>query len=124
MEEALAVNQELSRLEGEIEALKGRLQFLSQSAAFSTIAISLTPDALTGPIEVAGWQPEGDARRAIEALLETLQWFGSAVIWLGLYILPVLLIVGLPAYFIVRPLWRRSRRWWRSRQAARAQSAG
>lgn len=107
VEEALAVNMELSRLEGDIEAMKGRLQYLSQSAAFSTINISLTPDILNQPIEVAGWRPQGIARDAIEALVETLQVVANAGIWIVLYILPLVILVLLPLYFIGRWFFRR-----------------
>jgi hypothetical protein len=102
VEEALSVNQELSRLEGEIEALKGRIQYLSQSAAFSTLAIELTPDELSQPIEVAGWRPEGVARSAIEALVGALQSLAGLLIWLVIFCLPLLLLIGIPGYLVVR----------------------
>lgn len=107
VEEALAVNMELSRLEGDIEAMKGRLQYLSQSAAFSTINISITPDILNQPIEVAGWRPQGIARDAIEALVETLQVVASIGIWLALYLLPLFIIIVIPLYFLARWFMRR-----------------
>lgn len=109
VEEALQVNIELSRLEGDIEAIKGRLQYLSQSAAFSTIIINFRPDILSGEIQVAGWRPQGIARNAIEALIETLQVVANVAIWLILYLLPLLLLIGLPLYFIVRWFIRRRR---------------
>jgi hypothetical protein len=114
VEEALAVNQELSRLEGEIEAMKGRLQYLSQSAAFSTITVRLTPDVLAQPIEVGGWRPEGVVRDAILALVNTLQVIATTLIWLAIYVLPVLLIIGIPLWLLFRLVRRQRRR----RQAA------
>jgi hypothetical protein len=109
VEEALAVNAELSRLESEIEVHKGRMQYLSQSAAFSTISVNLTPDILAQPIEVGGWQPEGVAREAIEALVNTLQSLASALIWLGIYFLPVILLLGIPVLLVVWFIRRRRR---------------
>lgn len=114
VEEALAVNQELSRLNEQIEVLTGRLEFLSQSAAYSTISVDLTPDAANQPIQVAGWQPQGIARDAIEALVETLQGLANIIIWLGIYILPLFIIIVLPIFFLARKLWRR----WRKRRTA------
>ena len=116
VEEALAVNQELSRLEGEIEVIKGRMQYLSTSAAYSTITISVTPDLPNQPIEVAGWRPQGVAKDAIETLVETLQGLADIIIWLAIYVLPMVLIIGLPIYFVVRLI----RRWWRNRRKAAA----
>lgn len=111
VEEALAVNQELSRLEGEIEVIKGRMQYLSQSAAFSTLTVNLTPDILSQPIEVAGWRPEGTAKEAIETLVRTLQTLADAGIVIGLYFVPLALLFGIPAYI----LFRVGRNWYRRR---------
>ncbi len=102
VEEALAVNVELSRLEGDIEVIKGRMEYLSQSAAFSTISIHLTPDELSQPIEVAGWKPQGVAKNAIESLVEAVQGLISFLIWFVIYALPMLLIIGVPTWLFVR----------------------
>lgn len=110
VEEALAVNQELSRLDGEIEVIKGRMKYLSQSAAYSTITVSLTPDIAAQPVQVAGWQPTGVAKEAVEALIGTLQGLATFAIWLAIYILPIALIIGVPAWLVGRFIWRRRRR--------------
>lgn len=113
VEEALAVNQELSRLESDIEVIKGRMQYLSQSAAFSTLSIDITPDELSQPLEVGGWRPEGIARSAIEALLNTLQSLASISIWVVIFCLPLGIIFGIPAFLILRYGYRR----WQRRSA-------
>lgn len=110
VEEALDVNQELSRLEGEIEVLKGRIHYLSQSAAYSTITVSLTPDIQAQPIQVAGWRPQGVAKEAVEALIGTLQGVADLLIWVAIYLLPVAIVVLLPTLLVGRWLWRKVRR--------------
>lgn len=117
VEDALAVNRELSQLEGEIELLKGRREFLAQSAQFSTITIDLMPNALNQPLEVAGWQPQGIAKEALEALIDALQGTGSFLIWLAIYMLPVALIYGVPIFFIGRWIYR-----WRQSRSVQASS--
>ena len=119
VEEALAVNQELSRLEGEIESFKGRIQYLSQSAAFSTISINITPDELSQPIEVGGRRPSGIIRDALEALVDALQGLATFAIWLVIYFLPIALIIGIPLWLVVRFVRRRG--WFRRNQAATAE---
>ncbi|MBX3057929.1 MAG: DUF4349 domain-containing protein [Anaerolineae bacterium] len=109
VEEALAVNQELSRLEGEIEVIKGRMQYLSQSAAFSTITISLTPDIAARPVQVAGWRPQGVARDAVEALISALQGLATLALWLVILVLPLVLLIGIPLWLLVRFAVRRRR---------------
>jgi hypothetical protein len=107
VEEALAVNQELSRLESEIELIKGRMKFLSESAAFSTLTIHLTPDELAQPIEIAGWRPGGVAKSALEALISVLQGLVDLLIQGVIFCLPLALIFGIPAYFVLLFGYRR-----------------
>jgi hypothetical protein len=111
VEDALNVNRELSRLEGEIEAMTGRLQYLSQSAAYSTLTVNMTPDALAQPFEVAGWRPQGIARDAAQALVAAMQGLASILIWLGVFFLPLALVVLLPFGLITWAFlrWRRRR---------------
>jgi len=112
VEEALAVNVELSRVEGEIESLKGRMQYLQQSAAYSSITVNVTPDALAQPIQVGGWQPTGVAKEAVEALIGMLQMLANTAIWLVIFALPVLLVIALPfilLFWLIKRLRRRER---------------
>jgi hypothetical protein len=107
VEEALAVNAELSRLESEIEAMRGRIQYLEQSAAFSTIRVEITPDALTQPIEVGGWRATGVARDAVRALISALQGLATIAIWVVIVLLPLALTVLLPLAIIITLVRRR-----------------
>lgn len=110
VEEALAVNSELSRLEQEIERISGRMQFLERSARFSQVSIEVTPDALAQPVAIGRWQPKGTARTAVEALVKTLQSIADVVIFAGLYLLPIAVIIGVPLFFVIRFLARRQKR--------------
>ena len=110
VEEALAVNQELSRLEGEIALVKGRMQYLSESAAFSSITVNVTPDELAQPIQVGGWQPQGVARQAIEALVSALQALANLAIWFVIFVLPVLILILIPIFLIIWLIRRLRRR--------------
>ena len=112
VEDALAVNAELSRLEGEIAVIKGRMQYLEQSSAFSSITVNVTPDELAQPLEVAGWQPSGVAKQAIETLVRALQALANLVIWFVIVVLPILLLILIPVALIlwlIRRLRRRER---------------
>ncbi len=115
VEEALAVNRELSQLESQIEVIKGRMQYLSQSAAFSTLQVHVTPDELNQPLEIGGWRPQGTARSALESLISVLQGLVTIVIYAGIFCLPLAVIFGIPAFLIIRYGYRR----WRSRQESR-----
>ncbi len=96
VDDALKVNQSLSDLQGQIEQLKGRKQFLQQSAALSTISVTLSPLPAIAPIvEDAGWQPLGVARNALRGLVSFGQGLATLVIvvlvWAPVW-LPILLV--------------------------------
>jgi hypothetical protein len=107
--EIMEVYEQLTKIRGEIEQAKGRLQYLSQMTAYSTINLDLTPDALAKPIIEPGWQPRAIARDAGRALVATLQWLASAGIWIVLYVLPIALMF-VAAVWVLVIIWRGLRR--------------
>jgi hypothetical protein len=109
-EDVLNVYNQLVSIRGQIEQVKGQMKYFRESAAMSLISINLIPDALSQPLEVGGWRPEGVAKDAIEALLRALQDVATAVIWLGIYVLPLGLLFGLPLWLIGRVAVRRLRK--------------
>jgi hypothetical protein len=112
-EDVLAVYEQLTEIRGQIEQIKGRMNYLSQSAALATINATLIPDRLAQPVQVAGWRPEGVAKTAIEALISTLQALANMLIWIGLFVLPILIVLAIPVVIlalIIRGLVRRSKK--------------
>ncbi len=109
-EDVLSVFNQLTQIRSEIEVIKGRMQFLSQSAALATINLILLPDALAQPVQVAGWRPEGVAKDAVEALVSILQGLVSLLIWLVIVAMPVGLVLVAPFIVLIMILRRRSRR--------------
>ncbi|MGQ9903398.1 MAG: DUF4349 domain-containing protein [Anaerolineae bacterium] len=109
-EDVLAVFNELTRIRGEIEVTKGRMQFLAQSAALATINVTLLPDALAQPVQIAGWRPEGVIKDAVEALVSILQGLVSLLIWLVIVAIPVGLVLTSPFVALIVIVRRRSRR--------------
>ena len=108
-EDVLNVYNQLVQKRGEIEQVKGRMQYLSQSATLATISVTLTPDQLAQPVQIAGWRPEGVVKSAVEALISGLQTVATVVIWLIIVVLPIGLIIVLPIWIIVRLLRRRNK---------------
>jgi hypothetical protein len=106
-EDVLNVYRELTAIRGQIEQIKGRMKYLSQSAALATISVNLIPDALAQPVDVGGWQPAGVAKNAVEALITSLQGLVSIAIWFVIAVAPLLLIVAIPVVILIA-LIRRS----------------
>ena len=111
-EAALEVYGRLQSIQADIEQVKGRMQYLEQSAAMATIDVDIIPNALAQPIEVGGWHPEGTLRGAFESLIKVLQFLVKALIVIVVFIIPVLLVLALPLvglFFLVRKIRRRRR---------------
>jgi len=107
VDEALKVNQSLSDLQGQIEQLKGRKKFLEQSAALSTISVTLSPlPAIVPIVDEEGWQPLGVARDALRGLVGFGQGLATLVIVILVWA-PVWLPVVLFGLWISRRLRRR-----------------
>ena len=107
VDDALKVNQSLSDLQGQIEQLKGRKQFLERSAALSTISVTLSPlPAIMSIVEDEGWQPLSVARNALRGLVS----FGQGLATLAIVVLvwaPVWLPIMLLGLWLIRRLRRR-----------------
>ncbi len=100
-EDVLAIYRELTTIRGEIERVKGRMQYLSGMTALATISVDLIPDVLAKPVVEPGWRPLEILRNAGRALVSTLQGLGTAIIWLLIYIVPVLLVIAIPIVALV-----------------------
>jgi hypothetical protein len=112
VEEALKVNESLSQVQGEVEQVRGRMEYLKQSAALSTVTVSLVPVPAIAPIvEADGWQPLAVARGALRELVELGQ---------GLVNVAIVLLVWTPVWlpFVLLFWWLRRRFWVRARKPA------
>jgi len=105
----LEVHQQLVMVRGQIEATRGRMNYLSQMAAMSTIHAELITDAMAKPVVEPGWRPLVVVRDAGRSLVGTLQGLADALIWIVVYLLPVLLIAGSPILLLVWIVRRRKR---------------
>ncbi len=92
-EDLLQAEQQLTQRETEIESLKGRMKYLSESARLSSIAISLQPYQPSQPLNTS-WRPAETVRRAFDALVNSLRGFADFMIVFVIAILPWLLVAG------------------------------
>lgn len=105
-EDLLMAEQQLTQREAEIEALKGRMRYLAQTARLSLITIDLQPYILSQPVDTR-WRPAETVRRAFEALVNGARNFGDFLIYFSIAVLPWLVLLGLVIYGIVRfTAWR------------------
>ena len=109
-EDVLAVYNELVEVQGEIEITKGRINYLEQSAALSSITTQLVADEAVQPLSIGGWEPVGVVKSAIQALINALKFLVNAGIWVIIFVLPIVLILFVVVFLPIRWLVRRLRR--------------
>lgn len=124
VDEALRINQELSNIEGQIEQIKGQMNYLNDRSAYSTITVNLepefpiltptptsTPHPTATPIPWNPGQTFGNARNTVTVLYQGIANF---LIWLGVVILPIIL----PPALILWGIWK-----WLNRKTVKVVSA-
>jgi hypothetical protein len=100
-EDILQVYRELTNIRGEIERVKGRMQYLSNLTAMATLNIELIPDILARPVVEPGWRPLETLKNAGRALVNTLKGLVDVSIWLVVYVVPLLIIAAIPIVLVI-----------------------
>lgn len=102
VEESLRVNAQLAEIEGQLGQIKGRMRFLADRAAYSTITAELhapppaeTPTPTPTPTPVPGWSAADEARAASNTLAGILRVLATLAIWLAVVVLPLAAPVAL-----------------------------
>jgi hypothetical protein len=113
VEDALRINQVLSDLEGQIEQIKGQMNYYEGRVAFSTIYVLLTPDVPTPtptatltPTPAPLWSPGDSLGSAASTLVRIWQTIVDGLIWVVVVGGPFILILLL-AWFIGRRIRRK-----------------
>ena len=112
IDEALRINQELANIEAQIEQIKGRMNYLSDRSAYSTITINfepefptltptptITPDPTSTPVP---WNPGQTFDDATDTVTILYQGIADFLIWVVVVVLPLLL----PPALILWGLWK------------------
>jgi len=100
-EDVLAVYRELVEVRGQIEQIKGRMQYLERMVGFSTIRLNISPHALSEPVVEEGWEPLITLRNASRSLVKAFQWLVEAMIWVVVFLLPILALLAIPTAALV-----------------------
>jgi len=99
-EDIMAIYRELTSIRDQIETLQGRKQYLDTMTAMATITVDIWPEPLQ-PIVQPGWKPLQTLREAFRTLTQTGQWLVDALIWIVIYLAPVLAVIAAPIILII-----------------------
>ncbi len=103
VEEVLMVQRELSNMRGQIEQIKGRMQYLERTSALSLITVHLKPESSPKPLVQPGWSAVEIAKSGLRGLITAGHIIADILIW-GIIFSPIWVPIGL----LVR--WRLRRR--------------
>jgi hypothetical protein len=120
--EVLEVSRELARVRGEIEQAQGRVNYLRQQVAYSTVRISLSEEAVSTPADTKsdwGTVIENAFKRATNALDDVVRAALSAGVWFVIFLLPMLLLAGGVLYGLLRLLIKLCRKCFKPATQAR-----
>jgi len=97
--EALDVNEQLASIEGQIEQVKGRMNYLEEHAALSTIMIHLSMPQAPAPTPTpAPWALRPAIDRSIKVQAGLAHFLVEAVVWLVIVLGPYAIIAAFAAY--------------------------
>jgi hypothetical protein len=121
VDEALRINMELANIESQIEQIKGRMNYLNDRSAYSTITVNLepefpilTPTPTSTPYPTATpipWEPGQTFTEAKGTVTVLYQGIANFMIWLVVVILPIVL----PPALILWGIWK-----WLNRKTVKA----
>ena len=107
--EVIEVFNQLVYHREQIEIIKGQMKYYEEAAALSAVSVRITAEETLQPLEIAGWRPVGEARDALQALINFFKGFLNFLIWLIILIIPA----GLLILALLWVVWRFFRFVWR-----------
>jgi hypothetical protein len=129
IEDVMAIYKEIQQLDSDIERIKGEMKYYEESSAYSSINVTInqSEEELNqirkdlqekldqkkkdlGGFDFANWQPLFIAKDALETLVNVLMGIGSVLIWILLFVAPVILVITVPIYLLVKLLSRKKKK--------------
>jgi hypothetical protein len=101
----LDAQREVLNLQNQIDSLLGEKKYLEESSQYSKVTVSLFSDESDIPFTPDNmWRPELIFKKAVRALISTLQFLGTSLIWIAVFS-----IFWVPAIFIVRKFYKKNK---------------
>lgn len=101
IKDVLAVQTELTQVREQIETTKGRIKFLEESAALSSITAYFATEEEELPIVEEHWRPLATAKAALRSLVSFGQTIADKTIFATVFLSPVI-AVALMVWFLRR----------------------
>lgn len=96
VDEIMRVQNSILSIQRQIDQVKGQLTYMDRATATSKVTITLSTDELSLPYTpVKSWRPDVIMKEAVRALISVFRAFGTAGIWIVVFIPLVILLVAL-----------------------------
>lgn len=100
--DTMAVYRELNTIRYQIESIESQLKYYSNQTDYSTVTISVAQNSEGAMIEDDTWKPLGVLKNALRTFVGVLKGLGSAIIWLVVFGVPIVIVVLLVRYIVKR----------------------
>jgi hypothetical protein len=110
IEDVLVVQGRLDEVRSQIEQMRAQLQEIEGDADLSTLTVSLFPVAAPITAAAGSWDPGAQLEGAVASLVGIGQGLVTALIWIGVVWVPVLLVLALGALLALRAMLEVRRR--------------
>jgi hypothetical protein len=117
-EDVLSVFNQLTNIRQQIEQIKGQMQYYEQAASLSAISVEILSSAGVAPLSIAGWQPLGVARDALQTLINVGKFLVNALIWIVIVFVPLGLVIFFPTRWVRRFMRRKNLKLGKNQPAA------
>lgn len=104
IEDILAIQNQLFQVRGEIEAMQAQLDYFNDQAAMATLTVSIIPGAVEQT--TTDFDPGAIVERAVAQLVGVGQSLVAAGIWFVIVGVPVLLVLAIVIYVLIRIMRR------------------
>jgi hypothetical protein len=105
-EDVLAVYNQLVQVREQIEVLQGQIKYYDEVTALSSIAVEILANESVQPLTIGGWKPEGVVKNAVQTLINAVKVIANLVIWIIIFVVPVLIILFVVFFLPIRFFWR------------------
>jgi len=101
-EDVIIVFRELTSVREEVEMIQGQIKYYRESAQLSAVSVYLQAKAAVEPITIGKWQPGVEIQKALQALVNGGKFIVNILIWLLILVAPLLAVIFLPIFYIIR----------------------
>lgn len=104
-QEVLEIHQQITAIRAQIEQIKGRMRYLGQVTSLSAVSLEIAPNLIAQPVVQPGWQPVVTMKDASRALVRVLQSMATMLIWMLIYVVPIvgmLVLAGTLVWKVIR----------------------